>query len=185
MRTLVATTLAAGLVVSAPVVGADPGNDPGQWPVVDNSGYTSATDPGWVFFRAYSEDGPGCAISPTGTVGCDIVVPREPDGSPVQIGTSAPAGSYACNPPGEQRYSCPLPPPGANQVLADPQQPARYAESATPTFTRDVAVLPAGYRLVNGAAWCSVSPASPGGITCRSGDNGFQWSSWGGILAGL
>lgn len=184
-RYVLAAALAAGVFISPLQSVADADDDPGNWPVVDTSGYTTPGDPGWVFFRAYSEDGQGCGISPTGTVGCDIVVQRNADGTPIQVGTSAPPGSYACNPPGENRLSCPLPPPGTNQVVADPQQPARYLESGTPTFTRDVDVLPAGYRLVNGNAWCYVSPASPGGIRCGTGDNGFLWSSWGGILGGL
>jgi hypothetical protein len=30
-----------------------------------------------------------------------------------------------------------------------------------------------------------VSDASPGGVGCRTGDNGFLWSSWGGIIGGI
>ncbi len=186
MRTIVLCAALTGAVALAPAAVGDPDNDPGSWPTADHSGYTSPGDPGWVFFRAYSENGQGCGIGPDGTVGCDIMVSRNADGTArSDFGTSAVPGSYACNPPGEDKYSCPLPAPGANQVVADPRNPAHYVESTVQTFTRDVDVLPAGVRLVNGDAWCYVSPASPGGINCRTADNGFLWSSWGGIIGGL
>lgn len=178
------SALAVAAMALAPTAVADSTDDPGKWPVVANSGYTSTDDPGWVFFRAYSKTGQGCGIGPDGTVGCDIVVPRNADGTAVNDRPQGPPGFYACNPPGEHFY-CPLPPPGANQVIAGPQQQARYVDSDTLTFTRDVEVLPAGYRLVNGDAWCYVSPASPGGINCKTGNSRFLWSSWGGILGGL
>lgn len=38
----------------------------------------------------------------------------------------------------------------------DPQ-PAQYVQSGTLTFTRDVDVLPTGFRLVNGNASCRLS----------------------------
>lgn len=177
-------SLVAGAMACAPAAAADDSGDPSTWPVVPNSGYTTSADPGWVFFRAYSESGQGCGIGPDGTVGCDIVVQRNSDGTAVSDGPQGPPGFYACNPPGGN-LDCPLPPPGANQVVADPQTAARYIDSDAPTFTRNVNVLPAGYRIVNGGAWCYVSTASPGGINCRTGDNGFLWSSWGGIIGGL
>jgi len=103
----------------------------------------------------------------------------------VQWGQPGPAGFYSCNATGENNYYCPLPPPGTNQVLAGPQTPAHYATSDSPTFTQNAKVLPEGSRLVNGSAWCYVSGASPGGITCKSGANGFHWSSAGGELGGI
>ena len=181
MKRIATAVVLAGLAFSlAPQATADP-SDPSTWPEADAAGYKTADDPGWVFFRAPGQPGTGCGISPSGTVGCDIVVQWNDDGTPMQVGTPGPPGFYSCNPPGGNT-SCPLPPSGANQIVADPQQPARYVKSDTASFTRNVGVLPAGYRLVNGNAWCYVSAASPGGINCRTGGNGFLWSSWGGIL---
>lgn len=174
--------VAATAVLLAPAASAD---DAGSAPAVDASAYTEADAPGWVFFRAYREDGQGCGISPDGMVGCDITVERSADGTVESWGAPVTSGSYPCNPPGQQNLYCPVPPPGANQVVADSQNPARYVTSDSTTFTRDAKVLPAGYRLVNGNAWCYISTASPGGITCKTGDNEFLWSSWGGILGGL
>ncbi len=123
--------------------------DPSTWPVADTAGFTSADDPGWVFFRAYDGTGQGCGIGPDGTVGCDIVVPRNEDGT-AYTSIPGPPGSYACSPPGQPKR-CPLPPPGANQVVAGPDSPARYVDSDTLTFTRKVDVLEPGYRLVDDA----------------------------------
>lgn len=178
--------LALGVLAlgSAPHAVADP-NDPSTWPEVDASEYTTPDQPGWVFFRARSEQGTGCGMGPDGTVGCDIYVPRNADGTAVDEGPKGPPGFYACNPPSGGDYYCPLPPPGTNQVVASPLEPAHYVASETSSFTRDVKALPEGYRLTNGNAWCYVSPASPGGISCRTGANGFLWSSWGGIIGGL
>ncbi len=185
MKRIATACVLGGLVLTlAPHAGADP-NDPTTAPTVDTAGYTTTDDPGWVFFRARNEQGTGCGISPDGTVGCDIYVQRNADGTAVDDGPKGPPGFYACNPPGGGDYYCPLPPPGANQVVASPGQPAQYVHSDTPTFTRNVKALPEGYRLVNGNAWCYVSPASPGGISCHTGDNAFLWSSWGGIIGGL
>lgn len=174
---LVAATATA--LCCAPTASAD---DPSTAPTVDTSAYTTPGDPGWVFFLA--SGGGGCGISPDGTVGCDIVVPRNADGTVVQWGQPGPTGYYSCNLPGTNYY-CPLPPSGTNQVIAGPQSPAHYVASDTPNFTRNAKVLPQGYRLVNGDAWCYVSGASPGGVTCRTGANGFHWSSAGGELGGL
>lgn len=185
MKRRLAILVSAGLALaSAPQSAADP-SDPGTWPEVDAGGYTTTGDPGWVFFRAGNEEGTGCGIGPDGTVGCDIVVARNADGTPVDEGPKGPPGFYACNPPGGNDYYCPLPPAGTNQVVAGPRQPAHYVDSDTRTFTRNVKVLPEGFRLVNGNASCYVSPASPGGINCTTGGNGFLWSSWGGIIGGL
>lgn len=170
---------AATALWCAPTASAD---DPATAPTVDKSEYTTPDDPGWVFFR--SREGESCGISPDGVVGCDIVVPLNADGSVVQWGQPGPPGFYSCNLP-ETSYYCPLPPPGTNEVIAGPQDPAHYTTSDTPRFTRDAKALPEGYRLVNGDAWCYVSGASPGGVTCRTGANGFHWSSAGGILGGL
>lgn len=142
---------------------------PQEWPIAQGD-FTSPGDPGWVFFGPY-----GCGIGPDGTIGCDRVPARWPDGTPVQAGQPGPPGSYSC---GGSR--CPLPPPGANQIVAGPQQPAEYAESATPTFTRDVDDLPEGYRLANGDAWCATG--YQGSVSCTSGENGFVINTQGAIL---
>lgn len=131
-----------------------------------------------MFFRAYCEGGRGRGIGPDGTVGCDITVDRNEDGTAVQWGEPGPPGFYGCG-----SRNCPIPPPGTNQIFASPNNAARYAESDALTFTRDVAVLPEDHAIVNGNASCYVSSASLGGISCRTGKNGFLWASWGGILA--
>lgn len=174
-----AVAFVAALVLAPTVAAAPTPDDPSQWPVVDNGAYTSPGDPGWVFFLT-SSDGRGCGISPSGTVGCDIVVSRSADGTVVQAGVPGPPGFYSCSVPGEKQLRCPLPPPGANQIVADAQNPARYNQSAIPTFTRKLAVLPLGHRIVNGGAWCSLS--EQGVIDCATGSNGFIWNWSGGIL---
>ncbi len=145
---------------------------PQTWPVAQGD-FTSPGDPGWVFFGPY-----GCGIGPDGTIGCDRVPARWPDGTPVQAGVPGPPGSYSC---GGSR--CPLPPPGANQIVAGPQQPAQYVESATRTFTRDVDNLPEGFRLVNGEAWCATG--YQGSVFCASGENGFVINTVGATLEKL
>ncbi len=181
MRLFVALTAAA--LAHAPVATAAPGDlsaDPDTWPVADTAPYTNADDPGWVFFvpGGFAR---GCGIAPDGTVGCDIVIRRNADGTVTDdYGIPGPPGFYAC---GEDLSRCPHPPLGANQVVAGPGEPARYVETSAPTFTRNVDVLQPGYRLVNGGSSCYVSAASPGGINCRTATGtGFLWSSWGGIL---
>lgn len=168
----VSAAVAAALLLACPATA-----DPPTMPVVDHAGYTTTTDADWVFFRAYRGGGQGCGISPDGTVGCDIAVDRNADGTVVQWGESGPPGSYSCG-----SRNCPLPPPGTNEIVAGPQSAARYAMSDSPTFTRNVAVLPQDHLIVNGNASCYVSSASPGGISCRTGNNGFLWAPWGGIL---
>ena len=179
MNRILAATAATALLLAPTVAAAPASNDSSQWPVVDNDAYTTPVDPGWVFFLK-STDGPGCGISPSGTVGCDIVVLRSADGTVEQAGAPGPTGFYSCSSPGEKQLRCPLPPPGTNQIVADGEQPARYMQSATPTFTRKLAFLPSGHRIVNGSAWCSLS--EQGAIDCVTGRNGFIWNWWGGIL---
>ena len=141
------------------------GKPPQTWPAAQGN-FTVASDPGWVFFRPFFSPRYGCGIGPDGTVGCDHV-PGDPFGNV--------SGSFSC---GDLR--CPLPPPGANQTVAGPQEPGRYVHSETLTFTRDVDYLREGYRLVNGDAWCAVG--YQGSVSCTSGANGFTLASWGGIL---
>jgi hypothetical protein len=145
------------------------GQPPQTWPIAQGD-FTSPGDPGWVFFGPY-----GCGIGPDGTIGCDRVPARWPDGTPVEAGQPGPPGSYSC-----EGSRCPLPPPGANQIVAGAQQPAEYVQSAIPTFTRDVDDLPEGYRLANGDAWCAVG--YQGSVSCTSGQNGFVINTLGAIL---
>jgi len=162
-----AGSAAGGLPAAVgPVVQSPAPDDPGALAEGD---FTTTADPGWIFFQPEGFGGNGCGIAPDGTVGCDIVPSRWPDGTPVQAGQPGPAGSYSCG-----GANCPLPPPGANQIVTGPEDPAHYAESATATFTRDVDVLVPGYRLVNGAGWCYVGSGSPRSVVCNSGDHGFS-----------
>ena len=147
------------------------GQPPSVWPVAEGN-YTSPTEPGWVFFIPRGFEGHGCGIAPDGTVGCDAVPARGPDGTPVQAGQPGPPGSYSCN-----GGNCPLPPPGANQIVVSPERPARYVQSDVETFTRAVDVLDQGYRLVNGDAWCSVG--YQGTVSCTAGKNGFTLAAFG------
>ena len=129
-----------------------------DYPVADGN-YTSAADPGWIYFlspRGYGgqRDGQpvdqfGCGIGPDGTVGCDVVP------HPVQIGAEPPT----------------VVPPGANQTVATPQQPADYRHSDGWEFTRDVDVLPEGRQLRNGDAFCLVG--YQGSVSCTTGEHGF------------
>ena len=176
--------LAAAALVLAPAATATPGDlsaEPDTWPVADTAAYTNADDPGWVFFVPDNGFARGCGIGPDGTVGCDIVVRRNADGTLTDdFGIPGPPGFYAC---GADVSRCPHPPLGANQVVAGLGESARYVESSMPTFTRDVAKLGPAYRLTNGGSTCYISAASPGGINCETADgNGFLWSSWGGVL---
>jgi hypothetical protein len=161
----------------APVAAADPppGPQPGGPEQVAEGHYT---DPGWVYFIPAETLGPangsrgpraepitgvrdghpvqqfGCGIGPDGTVGCDAV----PD--PVQMGTAPPV----------------VVPPGANQVIATPGNPAEFRHSDTLTFTRNVDMLRSGYQLVNGEASCHVG--WQGSVSCTTGIHGFTQYSY-------
>ncbi len=152
MRGITAGAVCVAAVCCAPLAGAD------DYPVAEGN-YISTADPGWIYFlspRGYGgeRDGQpvdqfGCGIGPDGTVGCDVV-PHA-----VQIGAEPPT----------------VVPPGANQTVATPQQPAEYRHSDTLTFTRDVDVLPEGRQLRNGDAFCLVG--YQGSVSCTTGDHGF------------
>lgn len=157
----------------AATVAAEPA-DTDTSPLAEGN-FTTPSDPGWIFFTPVGFGGHGCGIGPDGTVGCDIVPARWPDGTPVQEGVPGPPGFYSC-----EGRDCPLPPPGTNQTVAGPGEPARYAQSDTQTFTRDVDPLPRGFRLVNGAASCRLSEQAT--LSCRTGDNGFVLNATYGIL---
>jgi hypothetical protein len=47
-------------------------------------------------------------------------------------------------------------PPDTNQTIVNSWAPAEYRHSDTATFTRDVDVLPVGYRLENWGATCAI-----------------------------
>jgi hypothetical protein len=115
--------------------------------------YTTAEDPGWVFFKTENIKGvPSefCGIGPNGTLaGCDLV-------------------------PGKDV------PEGMNQTVVEAGTPAHYARSDTPSFTRDVDVLPQGHRLDNGQASCG--RGYQGTIHCVIGDHSFVVSSDYGVL---
>lgn len=166
-RVLPVIGLSIAALVHPPSAGAEP-VDPGTWPVAEGN-FTTPGDPGWVFFLPSGFDGRGCGIGPDGTVGCDIVPSRAADGTPVQAGVPGPPGSYSCG----TNY-CPLPPPGADQIVAGPLQRADYDQSGSLTFTREVGTLDPGYRVLNGAGWCYVGAGSPRSVVCRSGDHGFS-----------
>ena len=170
---LVCSAALGATAIDSPFAGAAP-TDPATWPLADGN-FASQGDPGWVFFKPAGFDGHGCGIAPDGTIGCDIVPARWSDGTPVQEGAPGPPGSYSC-----EGMRCPLPPSGATEIVAGPQQPASYVQSGTAAFTRDVDVLVSGYRLVNGAAWCYVG--NQGTVSCSSGNNGFTISNVAAIL---
>lgn len=159
LRLIGAMALAGALCAAAPAV-AEP------YPVADGH-YTSAVDPGWVFFLSPPGFGGvrngqavnqfGCGIGPDGTVGCDVV--PDPDNVEYDARTVVP--------------------PDADQTVATPQQPGEYRHSDALTFTRDVDVLPEGHQLVNGPAYCLVG--FQGSVSCSTGAHGFTHYSIFGI----
>ena len=71
-------------------------------------------------------------------------------------------------------------PEGTNQTVVREGSVAGYVSSDTATFTRDVDFLPAGYRLDNGSATCSVG--YQGTVGCTIGDHKFVIASTYGML---
>ena len=68
-------------------------------------------------------------------------------------------------------------PPGANQTVANRSEPGSYRFSDTPTFTRDVDILPESHRLVNGDARCAMGYQRLAELPHR---HGFAFASiWG------
>lgn len=64
-------------------------------------------------------------------------------------------------------------PPGTNQTVVNSWAPAEYRHSDTRTFTRDVDVLPVGYRLENWGATCAVEDL--GVVRCETyNSHGFR-----------
>jgi hypothetical protein len=162
LRSAALTVLSAAALVAAPAAGADPPPDRNDYPLAQGN-YTTQADPGWVYFivefggkPADYHDFFGCGVGPDGTVGCDRV--PQPDRYPALFVT--------------------YPAPGTNQTVATGWEAASYRFSATPTFTRDVDVLPEGRMLVNGGAKCK--RGYQGSMSCRTGEHGFVLSmTWG------
>lgn len=72
-------------------------------------------------------------------------------------------------------------PAGTNQTFVESGAPASYRYSGTASFTRDVDVLPVGYRLENWGASCGVVDADT--VTCKtSGRHGFSLNTASGVL---
>jgi hypothetical protein len=72
-------------------------------------------------------------------------------------------------------------PEGSSQTVVNPWAPAEYRHSDTTSFTRDVDVLPEGYRLENWGASCGVG--HQGTVHCRTyNQHGFVLSSVYGVL---
>jgi hypothetical protein len=127
----------------APAAAADPPLSPGVDRPLAQGNYTRPGDDGWIFFIVEFGGKPsdyhdqfGCGSGPDGTIGCDRVP------HPVQIGLEPPIWVS----------------PGANQTVgvANRSEPGSYRFSDTPTFTRDVDILPEGHGLVNGDARCAM-----------------------------
>jgi hypothetical protein len=67
-------------------------------------------------------------------------------------------------------------PAGSNQTVVSAGFPAEYKHADTPFFTRDVDVLPVGYRLENWGASCGL--VRVGVLTCTTyGSHGFTISA--------
>lgn len=72
-------------------------------------------------------------------------------------------------------------PDGTDQTVVNSWGPAEYRDSTTASFTRDVDVLPEGFRLENWGASCGVGPA--GVVTCTTyGAHGFEITRDHGVL---
>jgi hypothetical protein len=98
---------------------------------------------------------------------------RTPDGRSCGIGPNG--GPIGCD-------AVPVDaPPGTNQTVVNSWAPADYRHVDTPSFTRDVDVLPKGRRLENWGASCGVS--HQGTVTCKTyNQHGFVLSADYGVL---
>ena len=86
---------------------------------------------------------------------------KTPDGRACGIGPNG--GPVGCDAVGHDA------PAGTNQTIVNSWGPAEYLHSDTATFTRDVDVLLAGYRLENWGATCAVD--DKGAVHCQTYDN--------------
>lgn len=93
---------------------------------------------------------------------------KTPDGRSCGIGPNG--GPVGCDAvPGDA-------PPQVNQTIVNSWAPAQYSHSDTATFTRDVGVLPEGYRLENWGATCAVEVHDT--VRCETyNDHGFVLSA--------
>jgi hypothetical protein len=98
---------------------------------------------------------------------------KTPDGRSCGIGPNG--GPVGCD-------AVPLDAPeDTNQTVVNSGAVAEYRHSDNPSFTRDVDILPAGYRLENWGASCAVG--HQGTVTCKTyGHHGFTISSIYGVL---
>jgi hypothetical protein len=141
----------AGLAL-APVASAEPPPDLKDYPLAEGN-YAVQADPGWLFFVV---DFGGKPVEHHDYFGCGM----------------GPDGTVGCD-----RVPA-NPPPGTNQTVASADEPGCYRFSLTPTFSREVDVLPEGRRLENGGAKCQ--RGYQGSVSCRSGEHGFVLSTtWG------
>ncbi len=157
-RTFALTALFVAALGSAPVADADLPPEGPDYPLAQGN-YTTQEDPGWVYFvidfpwKPDIHDFFGCGVGPDGTVGCDRV--PHPDQYPGMEPATYPS-------------------PGTNQTVATGWEAASYRYSVTPTFTRDVDVLPEGRMVVNGDAKCK--RGLQGSMSCQTGEHGFRLS---------
>lgn len=144
---------AAGIaVVSAPVARADPPPDADELRALPIAQGRYTSDLQGDFYRVYFK-------TPDGLF-CGIL----PNGGPVGC-DAAPRDA----------------PAGSNQTVVNSWGPAEYEYSDQPSFTRDVDVLPEGYRLENWGASCGIR--QKGTVTCTTyGQHGFTISALHGEL---
>ena len=139
-------------VVSAPVAQADPLPDADELRDLPIAAGRYTSDLGGDFYRVYFK-------TPDG-VFCGIL----PNGGPVGC-DAAPRDA----------------PAGSNQTVVNSWGPSEYEHSDRPSFTRDVDVLPEGYRLENWGASCGIR--QKGTVTCTTyGQHGFTISALHGEL---
>lgn len=98
---------------------------------------------------------------------------KTPDGRSCGIGPNG--GPVGCD-------AVPLDAPeGTNQTVVNAWGPAEYQHSDAASFTRDVDLLPEGYRLENWGASCGIG--KQGTVTCKTyNDHGFMISPVHGVL---
>lgn len=117
-----------------------------------------------------SAEGQGRYSAPEGFYGLYF---RTPDGR--HCGILPNRGPVGCDAAPEDA------PEDSNQTFVEAGHPASYRYSGTRSFTRDVDVLPVGYRLENWGASCGVVDEST--VVCKtSGRHGFSLTPATGVL---